>query len=429
MLLFIKQFKIILSILLIVSLVGMFAEDIPLSVKTFAYTLSHVIRQILLFLLPFLIFPFIVTSTSTLKTQGAYLISTILIMVTLSNFVAIMIPYFVGQVGIPLLKIPADYEIYQAQKLDTLVDFQLEPWLQIEYTMVIALVLGLGIGLSRTIILDKFFHHYEHLAKRFFTHIFMPTLPVYVVGTVIKIAHEMDFKPLISMFSGMVILIVGTQLTYIAFLYYLGSGMSLKRTWVSIKNVLPSGIVGLSTMSSMVTLPLTLKAAEKNLPEDPDGARVTVTTTVNCHTVGECLSLPLIALTLYYMTHGVFPQLDTYIVFAFFVAIAQFGGVSIPGGSIIIILPFLVKDLGFSNEMCSMIMALSIFLDPVGTAHNVLGNGAFAMLVYRVQTMFIRRVSTVRQPATHYALSMSTKRYGCYLKEKLKAGLIARSKS
>jgi Na+/H+-dicarboxylate symporter len=74
------------------------------------------------------------------------------------------------------------------------------------------------------------------------------------------------------------------------------------------------------------------------------------------------------------------------------VAVAQFSGVSVPGGSIIVILPFLTQYLGFTNEMCSMIIALSIFLDPVGTANNVLGNGAFAMIVYRAQDL----VSKVR---------------------------------
>jgi Na+/H+-dicarboxylate symporter len=152
------------------------------------------------------------------------------------------------------------------------------------------------------------------------------------------------------------------------------------------KNSLDAAIVGFSTMSSVVTMPVTLKAAEKNI-KDAKVARITISTTVNCHAIGECISLPFIALTIYFISFGMLPDLSTYIHFAFFVAIAQFGGVAVPGGSIIIVLPFLSSYLNFSDEMTSLIIALSIFTDPIGTANNVLGNSAFAIIIYRIKNL------------------------------------------
>lgn len=390
MLAFIKKFKIILLILSIIFIGIFLSEYISLNVKIISYTISNTIRQILLFLIPFLIFPYMVRSIASMKTKGAYIVGSIMLMVAISNFISIMIPYFVGQIGIPLLEVRYVAKLASIEELKPLFDLGLEPLLKMEYTMTIALILGLYIGISRVEFFDNFFQKYHNFSRSFFERVFIPMLPIYVLGTILKIAHETDFRSLLPIFGGMIMLIIFTQLTYIVFLYYLGSGRDINRTIDSIKNAFQSCIVGFSTMSSVVTMPVTLKAAEKNIPEDPSSARVTVSTTVNCHDVGECISLPMIALTIYYITNGIFPDLSTYLFFAVMATIAQFGGVSVPGGSIVILLPILTENLGFTNEMCSMIIALSIFMDPIGTANNVLGNGAFAMIVYKVQSSLAR---------------------------------------
>ncbi len=44
-------------------------------------------------------------------------------------------------------------------------------------------------------------------------------------------------------------------------------------------------------------------------------------------------------------------------------------------------LPILDKYLGFNTEMLSLITALYILFDPFITSANVLGNGAFARII------------------------------------------------
>jgi Na+/H+-dicarboxylate symporter len=330
-----------------------------------------------------------VTSIASMKTRGAFLVGGIMLMVTISNFVSIMIPYFVGTLALPILGFTKIASIGSIQELQPFFDVDLEPLIKMELAMFIALIIGLGIGLSGTQKYDAFFERYMRYSQSFFEKIFIPLLPIYVVGTILKIVHETEFKSLLPIFGSVILIIAITQITYISFLYFIGAGRNFSRMLIAMKNTLQSSIVGFSTMSSVVTMPITLEAAEKNI-EDPTVARVAITTTVNCHVIGECISLPMIALAIFFVINGHFPDLSTYFVFAAWVAIAQFSGVAVPGGSIVVILPFLIKYLGFSDEMCSMTIALSIFMDPIGTASNVFGNGAFAMIINRMFSFLSR---------------------------------------
>jgi Na+/H+-dicarboxylate symporter len=71
--------------------------------------------------------------------------------------------------------------------------------------------------------------------------------------------------------------------------------------------------------------------------------------------------------------------------FALYFVLAKFSVAAIPGGGILVMLPILESQLGFTAEMGSMITALYILFDPVITCANVLGNGGFAMVVDRLQ--------------------------------------------
>lgn len=380
----VMQFQTIILVLAIIAIGGIWGDDIPLTVKVYSFTFSNLMRQVLMFLLPLLIFPYMATSIAAMKTRGAYLVLGIIVMVALSNFISIMIPYFVGSEFIPLLNISQGASVKTMEELNPLFEFPFKPFLSMEWTMLIALFVGLVIGFTNTHRLDGTLDRYMALSKAFFEKVFIPTLPLYVWGTILKISYETDLATMMPQFGKMIVMIVIVQLIYISFLYYVGSGFKIGKTFDSLKNAFPSAVVGFSTMSSVVTMPVTLRAAEQNIPEDPQTARVAISTTVNCHDVGECISLPMIALTIFYMHFGFMPSFETYVIFAFFTTIAQFGGVSVPGGSIVLILPFLSKYLDFTGEMTNLIIALSIFMDPIGTANNVLGNGAFATIINKV---------------------------------------------
>lgn len=378
-----SNFRLILSILSVILFVLFFGDQVPVDIKALFFTFSDFTRKILIFSLPFLVFPYLVVSISGIKSNSGYLISGIALFILVSNFVSIMIAYFVGSAFIPKLGLESIVEFSNQAELLPIFDFNLDPIVQIEFTMILSVIVGIILSYRKSEIAINFFNSYMKFSSTIFQKLYVPILPLYVLGTLLKLSHEMDFAALLSGFGAMILMIVATQLSYLFLVFYFGAKCNIRKTFESIKNASSAAVVGFSTMSSIVTMPITLKAAEKNI-EDPNIARVAIGATVNCHDVGECISLPMIALTLFFINFAGLPDLSTYCVFAILVAAAQFTGVSVPGGSIIIILPFLTNYLGFTPDMLSLIIAISIFMDPVGTANNVMGNSAFAIVIYRV---------------------------------------------
>jgi Na+/H+-dicarboxylate symporter len=78
-------------------------------------------------------------------------------------------------------------------------------------------------------------------------------------------------------------------------------------------------------------------------------------------------------------------------IFTFYFVIAKFSVAAIPGGGIMVMVPVLIECLGFNSDMISLIISIYILFDPVITAANVFGNGAFAKFIdsvfYKMNTI------------------------------------------
>jgi Na+/H+-dicarboxylate symporter len=81
---------------------------------------------------------------------------------------------------------------------------------------------------------------------------------------------------------------------------------------------------------------------------------------------------------------GNFPDIMTYMTFVFYFCTAMLAVSGIPGGGIIVMIPILISQLGFNEQMVSIITALYLLLDAFGTAANVMGDGALVILVKRI---------------------------------------------
>ncbi len=382
---FVKKFNIIIISLFIILFCVFLGKFIPIDYKIKIFTASHLLKTILMFLIPILIFPFVVHSTVEMKEKGAYLVFLILILVFISNFFSICFSYGLGTKIIPFLNIPREVLKMNITKetIEPIFGISLNS-IGITETMILGIAVGIICSYANFKKANAFFASYYNLSRSFLEKVFIPLLPIYMLGAILKITHEIDFPALLPIFGDMIAIIFIIQITYISFLFFVGSGGSISKTIGAIRTSIPAGIVGFSTMSSLTTMPITLKAAEKNT-QDPKVSKITISTTVNCHDIGECISLPMIALMIIYMNTMSFPDFWTYISFAFFVSLAQFSSVSVPGGSIIIMLPFLIQYLGFNDEMSSVIIAISLCTDPMGTANNVLGNSAFVIIISKLQ--------------------------------------------
>ena len=70
--------------------------------------------------------------------------------------------------------------------------------------------------------------------------------------------------------------------------------------------------------------------------------------------------------------------------FVFYFCLTMLAVSGVPGGGIIVMIPILKANLGFTPAMISIITALYLLQDSFGTAANVMGDGALTILVNKV---------------------------------------------
>jgi Na+/H+-dicarboxylate symporter len=348
-----------------------------------SYSVSVVAKKLLLGVLPFLIFPLIVNSIILVPSGIGKVMLGIIAFVFLSNFTSVIIAYLLAMFITQVVEIPNNF-ITNSQSVYSLIDFNLYD-IGLVNTSIFAILVGI---ILRYVPKSYYLHvikSYYQISRNILNRVFTFFLPTYIFGSILKFTYEINILSLLRIFGKLVLYLFLFQSLYISCLFLIGSRGNLKQCVFAIRNTLTAWLVGFSTMSSIITLPTTLKSVAKTTNNNSI-AELTANTTVNCHDIGDCISLPLCALVLVYCISGMIPSFMLYLQFAFYVALMQFSSVSVPGGSVVVLLPLLGYYFGFTDAMGSLLIIISIFIEPIGTAMNVAGNNALALIMSKLFT-------------------------------------------
>lgn len=349
---------------------------IPENIQSILFALGLSIKSIIMFLLPLVIFGLLFKTAVQLAKSATKIILLLLIAVCSSSFIATMISYNVG-----MLVHQFDLAIAAPQTqsgLQAAWVFTLPKWISNAYAMFSGLILGVVLSLLRPGFAEKVSTKLDVCVGNILKG-FILAMPFFIVGFVLKLAHDGVIKEIIGDYALILGVIAAALFVYIGFLYFLASRLQGARFFRSIKNMLPGAIAGFGSMSSAAAMPLTIVGAEKNA-SDPDVAKAVIPATVNIHMIGDCFAIPILAFAVLKNFGMEQPEFAAYVTFAIYFVMAKFSGAAIPGGGVIVLLPVLESCLGFNAEMMSLITALYILFDPVVTCANILGNGGFAML-------------------------------------------------
>lgn len=375
---FIKKIRIPLILAATLVLPIIFGPQIPLYIKSIFYALSLSIKAVLEFVLPFIIFSFVFYCLSNLQKGALFFVFLLIGCVFVSNFTALMVGYSSGYIGLNLLHFTAT-AINSSNPLIPAWQFHLNKLISND----IALLWGFSIGIffsiwpnpkakSLAVQLNRF-------ANLFLRRLFIPLLPLFILGFVFKLEYEHLLKTSLTLYGPIIVLIVITQWVYVCSWYFVASQGSLKKFWFYLKNVLPASLTGFSTISSAAAMPVLLLSTEKNLG-NAEKANMLIPAIINIHTIGSAIGIPILSLATI-ITFGLpMPSPSVFIVFALYTALAKYAVAAVPGGVIIVVAPILEAHLGFSSDMVGLITAIYLICDPFGTTANVTANGVFPLL-------------------------------------------------
>ena len=381
-----------LTLVTVVVFAFCFAELIPYSVRSYSYAISLSIKEVMIFILPFVVFS--IVFQSVLKLYGNSAMKTVLlllVMIVISNTCSILTASFVGKVTAS----PIDEQLIVSTEagssgLEAAYTVKLKPIISNIKAALLGITLGIllprvpYIKTKCTMASEKLVCVGMFILEKIFT----PLLPVFILGLVFRMQSS-NLGSVLSNGSRTASYLLLSVVIYMCILYFLGSGFSIRKAISKIRDMMTAALVALTTMSSFMTMGLILKSVKKD-SEVPEIFDITIPISLNVHLVGDCFFMIVMSFTILHTFH-VADHITTacYINFLLHFLILKFAVVSIPGGGIMIMLPIIEEYLRFTPTMLSLITTLYVIFDPFITVTNVLGNGAFSMAFSKMYTRLL----------------------------------------
>lgn len=373
-----------LQLLIILGTVFAFGDYFSAQTIQFFYTLSLFFKECLQFLLPFIIFSFISTGILAFKKNAPTVLAILLTCIITSNSIVAFFSYFVGTSIFGFITDKAtNLSNLPLNIISPLYEISLPSLIRSEHAMIAAIAVGIFLSFIDIPQVKSSILSLKKIIVAIVTQFFIPILPIYILGFLLSIKHQGIFEQLFNSYGKTFTLIVGLQVLVLFLIYFIASKFNFAKTINYIKNALPSYATAFGTMSSTATIPVTVQCAEKNKVSKPLASMATPIL-ANVHLLGDAITTPILALVTLYLFTGTIPTLAVYTTFVGYFCINMLAVSGIPGGGILVMIPILTSLLGFTDEMISIITTLYLLQDGLGTAGNVMGDGALMIIINNI---------------------------------------------
>lgn len=378
------KFNLSLQIAVILLCTLLFGDCLNNNVQRGLYTISLILKELLLFFVPFIIFfcSFFGIASINNTRSVAQVLFILFVLVCASNYISTMVAYGVSY----LCPITISENFITINPNDSLISFYNVSFDTITLNSNYALASGLLLGVLMPNTLPNISTKLESFGRLFvnyFFYLFTKLLPIFVLGFLIKMQHDEILFNIIGQLLPLAALIIFTYFIYLSFLFLIISNFDTKLWLFYLKNIMPAVLTGVCTMSSLAAMPITIAATEKNV-KDADIVRLVIPLSTNIHMIGLAINIPMIALAIMINYGYSFPPLATYAIFAFHFALMQFAAAGAPGCGILLMIPVLETYLHFTHEMSGLIVAIYILFDAAETGANVLGNSALTLAMSKI---------------------------------------------
>jgi len=378
--------KISLPLQLLLILVGAvcFGSLVPLSLVQGAYTVSFLIKEVLEFFLPFVVFFFISSGIMAFQQKSVAMIGILLGVAFTSNYIAALYTYVCGASIVGSLSLGSSHLFHARSAIAPLFSLNLRPCCASEKAMLAALLVGVALSFYKSEMGVAIITRGKRAIEWGLSHLFIPVLPLYVLGFFLKMSREMPLAKLFSVYGVVFVAALCLQVIILFLLYLFAAGGSVRRALSMIGVAVPSYVTALGTMSSIAALPVSIVCAEKN-SKSRSVSYFAMPILANIHLMGDAVSVPLFCLATMYVFTASIPSLATYLVFIGYFCFTMLAVSGIPGGGIIVMLPLLKSIFGFTPDMLSLMTALYLLQDGFGTAANVMGDGALVIVLNKIR--------------------------------------------
>lgn len=369
-------FKLVTAIILGI-LLGLVANETIIGILM---TIKEILGQIIFYCVPLIIIGFITPSIIDLRANATKMLGVTLLIAYLSSVGAGLFSILSGYAIIPKLNIPTEVESLR-QLPELILKLEIPPLLSVMTALVTAIIMGLAINWTKSENLEKLFQEFHRVILAIVNRIVIPILPFFIATTFAGLAYEGRITRQLPVFLSVIVIVIIGHWIWLAILYALGGVISKENPMEVIKHYGPAYVTALGTMSSAATMSVALECARKSKVLDKEVIDFVIPFGSTAHLCGSVLTEVFFVMTISKILYGELPPFGNIMLFVILLGLFAVAAPGVPGGTVMASLGIVTGVLGFDTNGVALLMSIFALQDSFGTACNITGDGAIALMV------------------------------------------------
>ena len=397
-----RRFKVGLLLKIVIAIVlGLtFSTFLPTPGVRIFVTINSIFSNFLSFSIPLIIVGLVAPGIADLGSGAGKLLGITALVAYISTLFAGFFSYFTCLATFPYL-LPGGgvHEVSAAgtaaveatNPLASIPSATMPPFMDVVSALVFSFILGLGLAALPGRTFKDALNEFGEVINLLIGKVIVPLLPLYIFGIFLKMGAEGQAVQVMSLFLKVIIIIFVMHIALLLIQYAIAGAIAKRNPLKLLRIMLPAYATALGTQSSAATIPVSFQQTIK-MGVHPDLAGFVVPLCATIHLSGSILKIVACALAIMWMTPDTFPiTFELYAGFIFMLGIAMVAAPGVPGGAIMAALGLLASILGFNAELQALMIALYITMDSFGTAGNVTGGGAIAVIMDKIYRNMLKK--------------------------------------
>lgn len=364
----------------------LFGQFLPDPVARIFVTFNSLFGNFLSFAIPLIILGLVAPAIGDLGKGAGKLLAITALIAYGSTLFSGFFTYFSGALIFPQI-LPVNTELTALENpenfmLTPFFTVAMPPLMDVMTALLLSFTIGLGLSNITGTTLRDAFNDFKDIIIKLIDAVIIPLLPIHIFGIFLNMTVSGQVAGIVSMFLKVIVVIFVLHVLLLLIQFSIAGGVSGKNPLRLLRNMLPAYATALGTQSSAATIPVTLAQTLKNGVRESI-AVFTVPLCATIHLAGSTMKIVACAMAILIMA-GEPISLSNFAGFIMMLGIAMVAAPGVPGGAIMAALGILQTMLGFNETLQALMIALYIAMDSFGTACNVTGDGAIAIIVDKI---------------------------------------------
>ncbi|TCS78762.1 dicarboxylate/amino acid:cation symporter [Tepidibacillus fermentans] len=360
-------------------------------------TFNGIFGNFLSYVIPFIIIGFVAPGIAELGKGAGRLLGITTLLAYLSTIIAGTFAYTVGNGILPRLINAASGNANNPEEALVKGFFQVDipPIMGVMTALITAFLLGLGMAAIKNKTLYAAVKDFQEIVELVIQKVIIPLLPFHIAGIFANMTYAGEVVRIMQVFGSIFVIVILSHIVILLFQYTVAGAVSGKNPFQALKNMIPAYLTAIGTQSSAATIPVTLRSAKKNGISD-EVADFVIPLCATIHLSGSTITLTMASMAVMFMA-GHVPNFGLMFPFILMLGVTMVAAPGVPGGAVMAALGLLQSMLGFNEAQLSLMIALYLTQDSFGTAVNVTGDGAIALIVDKLAKRSTKKVTTAQE--------------------------------